>query len=114
MAKTKKSVKKSTKKTKAPNPFEAGLKAEQVLAESLCDQFLREDGDDGDAIDEAFVAAFRGLAYRMLSIFNEDFVNELLTETAALVNGDHVCEHCQAEAEENGESLPAETRNKMH
>lgn len=113
MAKNKK-VKKSKQNNKK-NPFEAGLDAEQVLADSLCDKFLKV-GVQKDAIDDAFVGAFKGLSHRMLQIFKKEFVYELLTEMATMVDEEHgeahVCNDCQAK-EESG-SVSTEVRNKMH
>ncbi len=91
---------KKSKKTKPKqiDPIEAGFDAEQVLADTLCHQFQTEDADDGD-LDDAFVTAFKSFSYRMFKIFKKDFVCELVTEMAQMVDEEdgkpYVCPDCQ-------------------
>lgn len=104
--------KKVKKTNKTPDPFDAGLNAEQVLADTLCDQFLKE-GVDKDAINKAFVAAFDSLSYRMLQIFGKEVVFKILGKMASSIEDDgvHVCNDCQDEID-NGNL--EEVKNKMH
>jgi hypothetical protein len=97
MSKAKKISKKpkSAKPVKTPDPFEAGLDAEQFLADTLCDQFLQV-GVEQEAIDKAFVGAFTGLTHRMLTIFGKDFVFSLVEDTAH-DGKNHVCDSCKSE-----------------
>ena len=115
------SKKKKSKKTKSPKvdnyelAFEAGLDAEQALADSLCDQFLKV-GVEKDAIDEAFVGAFKGFSHRMLNIFKKEFVFELVSEMSQIVDEEHtehVCEDCQ-EKLDNGQTLVKADNSKLH
>ena len=110
----KKTKVKKTKQTKK-DPFSVGLDAEQTLANSLCDKFLKENVNPDD-IDDAFVGAFQGLAYRMLTIFNKEYVFEqvgIMAQMLAEENGEvHVCDDCRAK-EESG-PVTTEVRNKMH
>jgi len=103
MSKTKKS-KKSKPKSKQ-SPFDAGLDAEQALADSLCEQFLQV-GAEQDAIDEAFVGAFKGLGHRMLQIFKKEYVFELLEEVSH-IDEEHVCDDCQ-------EKVLVPSKNTLH
>lgn len=88
------------------------------MADTLCDKFLQV-GVDKDAIDEAFIGAFHGFAHRMLTIFNEDFVHDIVAEMAELVESEqsepHVCADC---AEKHGlapvSTISNEDRKKMH
>jgi len=111
----KKKVKVKKSKQKKTDPFGVGLDAEQVLADSLCAKFLKE-GVDPDNIDEAFIGAFQGLAHRMLTVFNTEFVLEqvgIMAQMIAEENGEvHVCDDCRAKEESN--PLAKEVRNKMH
>lgn len=58
---------------------------------------------DQDAIDDAFIGTFKGLAHRMFRIFKNDFVFELVSEMAQLVEEEHgkegqhehVCDDCK-------------------
>lgn len=92
-------MKKKTKKKrplKSLDPFEIGLNAEQELADSLCKQLLKD--DDEDAIDDAFIGAFKGLSYRMLAIFKKEFVFELLNDMVQLeADNPHVCDVCEGD-----------------
>jgi hypothetical protein len=102
-------------KNKQTNPTDAGFDAEQVLADTLCDQFQR-DGVDEDDIDEAFVAAFKSLSYRMFKIYNKEFVVELVAEMAQIVDEEdgkpHVCKDCM---EKHGPVLVSEEdKGKLH
>ena len=90
MAKKKKST-----KTKTQTPFDIGLEEEQKLADSLCNKF---ENKNDDSIDDAFIGSFQGLSHRMLSIFKKEFVFELLSDMANLVeegHGEHVCNDCR-------------------
>jgi hypothetical protein len=111
---TKKKKVKKSKQTRQ-DPFSVGLDVEQVLADSLCAKFLKA-GVEEDAIDEAFIGAFQGLAHRMLTIFNTEFVLEQVGVMAQMIaeeNGEvHVCDDCQAK--EKSGSVSKEVRNKMH
>ena len=104
------------KKTKKVNPTDAGFDAEQLLADSLCNQFLKKGVDEND-IDEAFVTAFKSLSHRMLTIFNKDFVYELVDAMSDIVDEDngvlHVCNDC---LEKHGPApkISDEDKNKMH
>ena len=118
-------AKKKTKKTKkvtktsklAPQTaFEAGLDAEQKLADTLCDQYLKV-GVEVDAIDDAFVGAFRGLAHRMLTIFKKDFVLECVEEMSQLVEDskkEHVCDDCKKTHGTEVPEVTQEMKNKFH
>ena len=108
MSKNKKSPKSKKSKPKPQDPFDAGLDAEQVLADSLCKQFLQL-GVEQDAIDDAFIGAFKGLGHRMLQIFKKEFVFELLEEVSH-VDEEHVCDDCK-ETEENNS---APNKNTLH
>jgi hypothetical protein len=102
------------KKTKQVDPFETGLDTEQQLADSLCEQFLKV-GVDKDAIDEAFIGAFKGLSHRMLTIFKKEYVFELLQDMVEISEeeqGEHVCDDCRSEGKAPNTS--DSNRNKMH
>ena len=115
----KKTVKKTnkvpkTKKVKITeqSPFDFGLDTEQTLADTLCDKYLQV-GVEEDAIDDAFIGAFHGLAHRMLRIFKKDFVLEIIDEMHQIAHeeDEDVCNDCK-EKEKLG--LLNEDRNKMH
>lgn len=115
--KTKKTTKtaKTTKpkQTKEKDPFEFGMDTEQVLANTLCDKFLKS---EGDVIDDAFIGAFNALTHRMLTIFKKEFVFELVGDMVRIVEEEnteeHICNDCREE-KENG-TITDEARNKMH
>jgi hypothetical protein len=114
---TKKSKKSSkTKKPKVQPPFEIGLESEQALADSLCDKFLQDDVGEDD-IDDAFCGAFSGLAHRMLTIFNKEFVLGIVEDMSKIAEEDrgkpHVCNDCQ-EKHGSAPKISDKDRNKMN
>lgn len=116
---TKKVTKKptNTKKPKEQPPFEVGLETEQILANSLCDKFLQDDTAEEDDIDDAFCGAFSGLAHRMLTIFNKEFVLGIVEDMSKIMEEEqgepHVCNDCK---EKHGPTahISDKDRNKMN
>ena len=105
-----KKTKKSTKKVNLPKDlFKFGLECEQKLADLICDTIPDK---YQEKLDEAFIGAFKGLSYRMLQIFEKEFVVDLLQEMVHLQSEEstHVCEDCI----DGVEPVSDETRNKMH
>ena len=100
--------KKSPKKIKKQKPFGVGLDAEQALADTLCNKFLKEGADEND-IDDAFVGAFRALTHRMLQIFKTEFIIENVEDMIHIANEEHVCDECESKND-----LSKEERNKLH
>jgi hypothetical protein len=104
------------KKSKPPKPpkqtpFDVGFDAEQLLADTLCNQYLEKDQDE---LDEAFIAAFSALSYRMCNIFNKEYIFKIVAEEALAAENDaepHVCKDCQ---DEQVNAVSDEDRKKMH
>jgi hypothetical protein len=109
-------TKKTKKKPKKQSPFDLGLDTQQDFAEALCDRLLKDDVSDED-IDEAFIGAFHGFAHRMLTIFNKEFVLEIVSEMSQIVEEDedkpHVCSDCE-EKDRPVIEVSDEDRKKMH
>lgn len=103
---------KKNKKIEEKPPSDVGLELEQKLADSLCDQFLQV-GVDKEAIDDAFIGAFSGLANRMFGIFKKEFVLEIVEDMYRIAEEDnepHVCNDCM----EKHDSVSKTSNNKVH